>query len=81
MLLCRSQPVRAVVPQADPKLVYDIKYYTRDARRAHMLVGGTNVTELVTEKIDPKVPAKRPAGVSRRIMATSGGLLEDAAQV
>jgi hypothetical protein len=58
-----SQPVRAVVPQADPKLVYDIKYWTRDTRRAHMLVGGTNVTELVTETFDPKLPAKRPEGL------------------
>ncbi|KAL6767122.1 NUOA7 [Auxenochlorella protothecoides x Auxenochlorella symbiontica] len=35
-----SQGVRAMVPAAETNRVYDIKYFTRDARRAH-LPGGT----------------------------------------
>ena len=30
----RSQPVKAVVPHSKPELVYDIKYFTRERRRA-----------------------------------------------
>ncbi|KAL4858640.1 E3 ubiquitin-protein ligase hel2 [Chlorella vulgaris] len=35
-----SQPIRAAVPQSEDAYVYDIKYYVRDTRRAH-LPGGT----------------------------------------
>lgn len=58
-----SQPVRAVVPHADPNLVYDIKYYPRDGRRRQQVVGGINATELVTTKIDVTSPAVRSEGL------------------
>eukprot|EP00898_Chlorokybus_atmophyticus_P004431 jgi/Chlat1/498/Chrsp103S01097 len=29
-----TNPKRAIIPHAEPQHVYDIKYYTRDARRA-----------------------------------------------
>ena len=27
--LCRSQPIRVAIPQAEPEHVYDIKYYSK----------------------------------------------------
>lgn len=36
----QSQPIRAMVPQAELDRVYDIKYYVRDTRKAY-LPGGT----------------------------------------
>ena len=50
----RSQPIHAVVPHALPERVYDIKYFVRDSRREHMLVGGTNKKHDVHSKLDPK---------------------------
>jgi len=58
-----SQTVRAVIPHADPNLVYDIKYYTRDPRRRQQVVGGTNQTEIVSMKLDVSQPAQRPEGL------------------
>lgn len=31
-----------IIPRTTPDKVYDIKYWTRDTKREHMLVGGTN---------------------------------------
>jgi len=56
-----NPPVRPVVPQAEPEHVFDIRYSTRDTRREHMLVGGTNKISIVQQTIE--VPA-----------ATSGSL-------
>ncbi|GAB4819643.1 hypothetical protein N2152v2_006689 [Parachlorella kessleri] len=47
-----SQPLRAVVPQAEPDRIYDIKYFVRDTRRAEG-PGGTKV--LARYQLDPKV--------------------------
>mmetsp|Transcript_2855 Transcript_2855/g.8352 ORF Transcript_2855/g.8352 Transcript_2855/m.8352 type:complete len:152 (-) Transcript_2855:941-1396(-) len=63
-----STPGRAFVPQVEDKNVYDIKYYPRDTRREHMLVGGTGKYELVSKEVslDPKdwykFPEPWPAG-------------------
>ncbi|KAK9819806.1 hypothetical protein WJX72_002645 [[Myrmecia] bisecta] len=65
-----SQPVRPAVPQAETKLVYDIKYYTRDTRRAGQLVGGTNKLHMVTRQYD--VTAKDPALEGSELPPTLG---------
>ena len=47
-----SQPIKAVVPQARPERIYDIKYWPRDERRAGQLVGGTNRRHVEEVKYD-----------------------------
>lgn len=62
-----SQAVRAIVPQAETDRVFDIKYFPRDSRREGMLVGGTNVTELIREVRDPTtITVQQPEGLPPR---------------
>jgi len=47
-----SQPIKPMVPAANPETVYDIKYYSRDTRREGMLIGGTNKKKTVRYELD-----------------------------
>jgi hypothetical protein len=51
-----SPPTRPSIPHARPERVYDIKYWTRDTRRAGQVVGGTNKLHIVVSAVDPAVP-------------------------
>jgi hypothetical protein len=48
-----SVPTRPSIPNARPDRVYDIKYWTRDTRRAGQLVGGTNKLHIEVTAVDP----------------------------
>lgn len=55
-----SQPVRAMVPQAETDRIYDIRYSNRDSRREHMLVGGTNKVTIAQQSILVPTPTSTP---------------------
>lgn len=48
-----TPPVKAFIPNAEDDRIYDIKYYVRDTRRAH-LPGGTITIQSC--HVDPKEP-------------------------
>ncbi len=51
-----SAPTRPSIPQARPDRVYDIKYWTRDTRRAGQLVGGTNKLHIEVSSVEVGAP-------------------------
>ncbi|PRW56712.1 hypothetical protein C2E21_4424 [Chlorella sorokiniana] len=60
-----SQPLRASIPQSETDRVYDIKYYVRDSRRAH-LPGGSIKLERGQLDVHAKIDALEalPAGAT-----------------
>ncbi|GFR52300.1 hypothetical protein Agub_g14837 [Astrephomene gubernaculifera] len=55
-----TQPVKAVIPHDSPKLVYDIKYFTRDYRRNNKYTARTvdSKTTFDFEKLYAGMPVK-----------------------